>query len=74
MMHAYLWWLSNGGSELTLDMGTDHGVVLRLPPLSFRSPVSIPREADAAEVGPDDDLDADWDDEDYDEIVEEADE
>jgi hypothetical protein len=41
MLLAYLYWLSDGGNELTAPTSSDEGFVLSLPPMVFDSPVSI---------------------------------
>ena len=40
MMLAFLWWLTNGQSEITLPVSHREDMVLSLPPMRFRSPVS----------------------------------
>ena len=60
MLLAFLHWLADGSTELVAPVSGDEGLVLRLPPVSWMAPVSIPTEADGAE---DDDDDPSEDDE-----------
>lgn len=41
MLLAFIWWLADGKAELVVPTSTDEGIAIRLPPLSFRSPVSL---------------------------------
>jgi hypothetical protein len=42
MLLTFLYWLAEGSSLLTIPVNPTEGLVLRLPPVLFRSPVSLP--------------------------------
>jgi hypothetical protein len=71
MLLAFLWWLGKGASVIELPISNDQRMRLALPPMIFRSPVSI---AQAGRPPPDEDdpeIDYDFGDED---VLAEADE
>ena len=55
MLCAYLWWLSNGGSELRLPVAANSVLAASIPPMQFSCPVSVPESGD--EVVDEDDPD-----------------
>ncbi|MGH9447393.1 MAG: toll/interleukin-1 receptor domain-containing protein, partial [Terriglobia bacterium] len=61
MMLAFLWWLSNGRTEVPLPISNGQRMRLALPPMTFRSPVMAIQagEEPADEDDPDIDYDAD---------------
>ena len=54
MLLAFLYWLSEGSNLLTIPSGPTEGIIVRLPPLVFRSPVSILATTEQDEVDEDD--------------------
>jgi hypothetical protein len=50
MLLAFLYWLSDGSTLMTVPVNSTEGIILRLPPLLFQSPVSIPVAAKGAEA------------------------
>jgi hypothetical protein len=54
MLLAFLHWLAEGSSSLTAPVSSDDALVLKLPPLSWVAPVSIPTDSEAAEDDEDD--------------------
>jgi hypothetical protein len=54
MLLAFLYWLSDGSSLLTIPVNPSEGVILRLPPLLFQSPVSLPLDREDSETDEDD--------------------
>lgn len=54
MLLAFLYWLSDGSTLVTIPVNSTEGVVLRLPPLLFQSPVSLPTATEGAEADEDD--------------------
>jgi len=74
MQLAFLWWLANGNSEIKVPVSPDDAMILAVPPMSFRSPVSV---LHAGEEPPDeDDPDVEFEgwDESMDEGLDEVDE
>jgi hypothetical protein len=68
MVSTYLWWLSDGANHINLPVAADQAIGLRLPPVTFNSPVSVDHAK--AEAPADEDPteeDADWEDEEDDE-------
>lgn len=63
MMLAFLWWLSDGGDEISLKVGEREELALTLPPIAFKSNFSVNTLQEAApdEDDPDAELD-DWED------------
>ncbi len=61
MLSAFLWWLSQGQSEMELRVSHQQRIVLSLPTASFMSPVSIMHTGDEPPDEDDPDVD-DWDD------------
>lgn len=60
MLLAFLYWLAEGHSQLSVPVSSEESLVMRLPPASWMAPVSIPLDVEAAE--PDDDDPSDDDD------------
>jgi hypothetical protein len=63
MLCAYLWWLSEGKSELLMPVGEQSSISVIVPPMQFSCPVSVNEASDV----PDDEDDPDvpveaWDD------------
>jgi hypothetical protein len=54
MLLAFLFWLAEGNDELTVPMAADQQMIVRLPPLRFIAPISIPQELDSTEADDDD--------------------
>lgn len=54
MLLAFLHWLAEGRAELVALTSSDEGLVLRLPPIAWVAPVSMPVEAEAEELDDDD--------------------
>lgn len=52
MLLAFLWWLSKGGNEIVLPISGDQRMRVALPPMAFRSPVTV---LHAGEEPPDED-------------------
>jgi hypothetical protein len=52
MMLAFLWWISDGGSEIQLLISNDQELSLGLPPATFECPVSVVHSGD---IPPDED-------------------
>jgi len=63
MMLAFLWWVTDGKTELLAPTSADDGIAVRLPPLTFSSPVSVPLGAAWEPAADDDDPSDDEDDE-----------
>jgi hypothetical protein len=59
MLLAFLHWLADGGDVLSAAVNGDEALVLKLPPVSWMAPVSIPTEADPVEDDDDDPSDDD---------------
>lgn len=59
MLLAFLHWLAGGGDVLNAPVSGDEALVLKLPPVSWMAPVSIPTEADPVEDDDDDPSDDD---------------
>lgn len=59
MLLAFLHWLAGGASKLVAPVSGDEGLVLRLPPVTWMAPISIPTEADSLEDDDDDPSDDD---------------
>lgn len=59
MLLAFLHWLADGGAALSAPVNGDEALVLKLPPISWMAPVSIPTEADSVEDDDDDPSDDD---------------
>jgi len=61
MLLAFLWWVSDGKSELLALTSSDDGITFRLPPMTFASTVSLPEdtsdETDDDDPGEDEDAD-----------------
>lgn len=63
MMLAFLWWVANGNSEISLQVAELEQMTFALPPASFNCPVRVvhagelPLDEDDPDVEPDD-----WDD------------
>jgi hypothetical protein len=70
MMLAFLWWLSNGESEFAIPVAGDQIMSVALPPMGFRSPVTVRRTGE--DVPDEDDPDVDDDREDDDVIGEQG--
>lgn len=66
MLSAYLWWLSSGQNYINLAVAANEAMALRLPPVTFKSPVSVDHAKAEATLDEDPtEEDADWgDDED----------
>lgn len=47
MLLAFLFWLAEGRTELAVPLAAEQSMILRLPPLGFIAPVSIPQELDS---------------------------
>lgn len=72
MLCAYLWWFTDGSSELRLAMGEGQSISFAVPPMQFTAPVKVASGFDAQEES-DSDLEVDdqdvlvdderWDDE-----------
>lgn len=56
---AFLHWLAGGSDVLSAAVSGDEALVLKLPPVSWMAPVSIPSEADPVEDDDDDPSDDD---------------
>lgn len=41
MLLAFLWWVADGRSEILVQTSLDEGITLRLPPMTFESPVRL---------------------------------
>jgi hypothetical protein len=54
MLLAFLYWLAKGKEELLVPIGSDDVLMLRLPPIQFVAPVSIPAAVDQGEIDEDD--------------------
>jgi hypothetical protein len=54
MLLAFLYWLSEGSTLMTIPVNSTDGVILRLPPLLFQSPVSLPDATEGGETDEDD--------------------
>jgi len=63
MLLAFLHWLAKGQNSLTVPVSSEDGIVLRLPPISWQVPVSLPVEHEAPEPDDDDPSDDDEPDE-----------
>jgi hypothetical protein len=59
MLLAFLYWLGNGGTVWRVPVSTDDCLILRLPPVTWMSPVSMPLDAELPEVDDDDPSDDD---------------
>ena len=59
MLLAFLHWLAGGSDVLSAAVSGDEALVLKLPPVSWMAPVSIPTEADPVEDDDDDPSDDD---------------
>lgn len=67
MLLAFLRWLADGGAEWRVPVTSDEALVLRLPPVTWIAPVSMPLDAESPEMDDDDPSD----DEEVDEFEEE---
>jgi hypothetical protein len=54
MLLAFLYWLADGNDELIVSTSSIDSMVLRLPPITWISPVSMPVETEAEEADDDD--------------------
>jgi hypothetical protein len=54
MLLAFLYWLSDGSTLVTIPVNSTEGVILRLPPQLFQSPVSLPAATEGGETDEDD--------------------
>lgn len=59
MLLAFLYWLANGKSELIAATSSEEALVVRLPPIDWIAPVSMPIHAEAKEPDDDDPSDED---------------
>lgn len=64
MLCAYLWWLSEGKTEIVLPLSSSDGVALAVPPMQFSCPVTVIEGDDLPPDEDDPDVPIDsWDDE-----------
>lgn len=69
MLCAYLWWLTNGGAELRLPVGSEEAIRAHVPPTPFSCPVSIASITDDSVDDDDPDVpEDDWNDESQEEL------
>lgn len=59
MLLAFLHWLADGGAEWRVPVSSDEALVLRLPPVTWMAPVSMPLDAEVPEMDDDDPSDDD---------------
>jgi hypothetical protein len=59
MLLAFLHWLAEGGSEWRVPVTSDEALILRLPPVTWMAPVSMPLDAETPEMDDDDPSDDD---------------
>ena len=57
MLLAFLHWLADGGAEWRVPVTSDEALVLRMPPMSWIAPVSMPLDAESPEMDDDDPID-----------------
>lgn len=54
MLLAFLYWLANGRDELAIATSSTDGLTLRLPPMTWTAPVSMPPDMQEEESDDDD--------------------
>ncbi|MCC6920252.1 MAG: toll/interleukin-1 receptor domain-containing protein [Alphaproteobacteria bacterium] len=59
MLLAFLHWLADGSAEWRVPVTSDEALVLRLPPVMWMAPVSMPLDAETPEIDDDDPSDDD---------------
>lgn len=59
MLLAFLHWLTGGGVEWRVPVTSDESLILRLPPVTWMAPVSVPLHAETPEIDDDDPSDDD---------------
>jgi hypothetical protein len=59
MLLAFLHWLADGGGEWRVPVTSDQALVLKLPPVTWVAPVSMPIDAETSEIDDDDPSDDD---------------
>ena len=59
MLLAFLYWLADGGVEWPVAVSTDEALILKLPPVTWMAPVSMPLDAELPEMDDDDPSDDD---------------
>ena len=59
MLLAFLHWLADGSAEWRVPVTSDEALVLRLPPVTWMAPVSMPLDAETPEIDDDDPSDDD---------------
>ena len=59
MLLAFLHWLSDGGAEWRVPVTSDEALILRLPPVTWMAPVSMPLDVETPEMDDDDPSDED---------------
>jgi hypothetical protein len=59
MLLAFLHWLTNGGAEWRVPVNGDEAILLRLPPVMWMAPVSMPLDTETPETDDDDPSDDD---------------
>lgn len=59
MLLAFLYWLTGGSTEWRVPVAADNALVLKLPPVTWMAPVSMPLDAEAPEADDDDPSDDD---------------
>ena len=59
MLLAFLYWLAEGGVEWRVAVSTDESLILKLPPVTWMAPVSIPLDVEFPEMDDDDPSDDD---------------
>lgn len=63
MLLAFLWWLSEGKTQIALPVSAQHVLLAGVPPMSFGSAVSVIHEGEELPDEDDPDIDlADWED------------
>jgi hypothetical protein len=54
MLLAFLYWLAEGNDELVVPASSVDSLILRLPPVTWMAPVSVPPESETEEGDSDD--------------------
>lgn len=59
MLLAFLHWLADGSAEWRVPVTSDEALIIRLPPVAWMAPVSMPLDAETPEIDDDDPSDDD---------------
>ena len=59
MLLAFLHWLADGGAEWRVPVTSDEALILKLPPVTWMAPVSMPLDVETPEMDDDDPSDDD---------------